>query len=65
MSAGLVMCSACHREVHQRMFTHEWYHCEDGTPRCKGATSVYATREQIVGRACFADDPDPPHRSAS
>lgn len=62
MSAGLVVCSKCRREVHQdgprdqAAGSRSWRHCEDKTARCDGATSEHATPEQVQGVACFADD---------
>jgi hypothetical protein len=41
MSYGTVYCSKCGVEVWQKAFTHEWLHVDD-TPRCEGASSVYA-----------------------
>lgn len=57
MSSGIVVCSACKREVHQNgaivhgsrcecprssgWCTTGWTHCEDKTPRCAGATSDF------------------------
>lgn len=69
MSAGLVICSVCRREVHQdgppetvpmgdgRTYQlGTWCHCEDRSPRCGGAQSIYPTsRAQIVGRYCGCD----------
>jgi hypothetical protein len=74
MSSGLVICSVCRREVHQdgptpaptppdRYPSTGWTHCEDGTPRCDGATSTYPTsRAEIVGRFCACDGPAPGDR---
>jgi hypothetical protein len=61
MSTGIVVCSACQREVHQdgpkdARGTTTWTHCEDGTPRCAGATSDYPdSRAAIKGRWCGRD----------
>lgn len=63
MSTGLVICSACRREVHQdggRPAPDQpagWRHCEDQSPRCEGATSRYPENAgEIVGLYCGADD---------
>lgn len=67
MSAGLVVCSACRREVHQNgpykypekppgFRESTWQHCEDQTPICIGASAPYADRHEVKGKACFADD---------
>lgn len=57
MSTGLVVCSICHREIHQDGPDHSWRHCEDKTPRCEGASIEYPkTRGEIVGSWCGADD---------
>ena len=60
MSTGLVICSRCKREVHQiAPGTNGWIHCEDKTPRCKDASSIYPkSRAEIVGRYCGSDDID-------
>jgi hypothetical protein len=58
MSWGIVICSKCHREVHRDLHSHAWYHCEDKTPRCKGASSIYPrSRRDIKGRDCWRDEP--------
>jgi len=62
MSTGLVICSNCHRVVHQT--DDGWFHCgvaaHDVTPRCEGAHAVYpARREDISGRVCESDGPAP------
>lgn len=76
MSSGLVVCSACKREVHQKRIdklpppgterTGEkelvWYHCEGETIICEHATAVApASLADVVGNYCGADD----HRLAS
>jgi hypothetical protein len=61
MSHGLVVCSLCNREVHQdgpRSVQNGWRHCDDGSPRCPGASSAYARREDVSGKACFRDAVD-------
>ncbi len=73
MGSGLVVCSACKREVHQNgPLQHTdgcrcksnntgfcragWTHCEDKTPLCAGAESVYPKgRGFIRGRYCGID----------
>ena len=64
MSCGIVVCSKCRREVHQNgaktinEYGHErtgWTHCEDGSPRCEGASSDYASTDKIVGKWCGMD----------
>ena len=58
MSYGLVVCSKCSREVHQDWPHQGWRHCEDKTPRCDGASSIYPrSRADIVGRFCGRDEP--------
>lgn len=60
MSTGFVVCMACKREVHQTGSHHTWLHCEDGTPRCEGAVSIYPTAWwDIKGTYCEADGPAP------
>jgi len=70
MSSGLVICSVCKREVHQdgpasthttitgAPYTlHGWQHCEDKTPRCDGASSIWPMdRFEIVGKFCGRDE---------
>lgn len=68
MSYGLVICSSCRREVHQdgpnhptgptgRQLAKTWTHCEDKSPRCDGAVSVYPKQAQeIVGPVCCRDE---------
>ena len=57
MSYGLVICSACKREVHQDGENQTWRHCEDKTPRCEGAVSSYPTeKSEIIGDFCGKDD---------
>ncbi len=61
MSYGIVICSICFREVHQigpqNSIEKGWRHCEDKTPRCKGAQSVYPKdKSQIKGKWCGMDD---------
>lgn len=62
MSTGLVICSTCKREVHQG--AGFWYHCEDRSPRCELASSVYPkSLDEIVGKYCGMDGSigaDPP-----
>jgi hypothetical protein len=64
MSSGVVVCSACRREVHQDGppawpspgAALTWRHCEDKTPRCAGAHSAFpASPADIVGRWCGMD----------
>lgn len=55
MSYGIVICSQCDREVHQEVTG--WKHCEDGSPRCKGAVSAYPmSTDEILGKWCGKDD---------
>jgi len=60
MSYGLAICANCHKEVHQTgdsTIEKGWIHCEDNTPRCADAGSIYAEdKTQIVGNWCGADD---------
>ena len=57
MSFGLVICSTCKREVHQDGENHTWRHCEDKSPRCEGADSVYPSdKSGIAGKFCGMDD---------
>ena len=62
MSTGLVICSECKREVHQdgpHLLDEPdtWRHCEDKSPRCKGADSTYPQdRSEIVGKFCGMDE---------
>jgi len=61
MSSGIVVCSKCKREVHQggvsEMLPFGWYHCEDKTARCDGATSIYpASKSDIKGDWCGIDE---------
>jgi hypothetical protein len=69
MSSGLVMCSACHREVHQDGLRDAqgrgtWRHCSrfhGWTPICEGAHAMYPeTRLAISGLYCQADGLAPP-----
>lgn len=57
MSTGLVICDVCKREVHQDGPVvggkAVWVHCETGTPACQSI--VYATPEQLRGKACYRD----------
>lgn len=62
MSTGLVICDICHREVHQdgpvdANGRATWRHCNDKTPAsdCVKAQVRYGSREEVVGKACFAD----------
>jgi len=66
MSSGLVICSACGREVHQtgpREIRNGWRHCRysgEQTPICAGASADYPRRnEDVKGWACQADGPLP------
>ena len=63
MSTGMVICSVCKREVHQdgpSNISRGWQHCEDGSPRCEGASSDYPRRASDVrGAYCCADGPLP------
>lgn len=55
MSYGLVICSKCGREVHQDR-VRGWFHCEDNTPRCDGASAAYpGSPGEIVGKCCGRD----------
>jgi hypothetical protein len=73
MSYGLVICSACKREVHQsgdRNIQRGWQHCEDKTPLCSEATTAYPrAKDEIAGAYCGMDDLDhvfvQPRRSVS
>ena len=58
MSYGMVICSKCKREVHQDGPGQSWTHCEDKTPRCEGAQSIYPSkdRSELVGKWCAKDD---------
>lgn len=65
MSYGLVICSECKREVHQKRRPYpvddskpfEWFHCEDQTPRCKGASGSFPrSKDEIAGKFCGRDD---------
>lgn len=59
MSYGLVICSECKREVHQDGPNNTWRHCEDKTPRCLNAMSVYPeSTASIKGKFCGCDDFD-------
>lgn len=50
------MCSKCQREVHQSGPSNGWEHCEDQTPRCEGAASVYPSSPgEIKGKWCGVD----------
>lgn len=58
MSSGLVICSTCKREIHQKreLGSMVWRHCDDGSERCDGAWSEYpASRAEIVGKYCGRD----------
>ena len=63
MSSGLVICSKCKREVHQRGWMplpdgrrSIWHHCEDSTDMCDGADAVYPkSTAEIQGDWCGAD----------
>lgn len=61
MSAGIVVCSACRREVHQDGPLVDgrsgWSHCEDKSPICDDAGAVYPDAgEQPRGHWCGRDD---------
>lgn len=68
MSTGFVICSVCHREVHQtgdRAIRNGWIHCEDGAAICEDAHAQYpATRADIKGAFCGCDGPPPVDLSA-
>jgi hypothetical protein len=56
MSQGIVVCSTCKHEVHQDGPAAAWQHCDDGSPRCDGAQSVYpASTGEIEGKWCGRD----------
>lgn len=56
MSYGIVICSVCHREVHQDGLCQSWTHCEDKSPRCEGANSIYpSSPADIKGEWCGKD----------
>ena len=59
MSYGIVMCSICHREVHQdgpRDNGNGWRHCEDRSIICTGGQASYPESvEQIKGKWCGRD----------
>lgn len=56
MSYGVVMCDKCYREVHQDGPDHSWTHCEDKTPKCAEASTVYRDDfTPAVGKFCFRD----------
>ncbi len=64
MSTGLVICSVCHKEVHQDGLRDssgktEWRHCSrfhGWTPICANAHAIYPRhRAEIVGMFCQAD----------
>ena len=55
MSTGIIICSICHRELHQQS-DRSWYHCEDATPECKPGQHEYAGKlSRIKGKWCGAD----------
>jgi hypothetical protein len=63
VSYGLVICNQCKREVHQDGSPtlpngpNTWRHCEDKTPRCVGAVSIYpSARADIAGKWCGRDE---------
>ena len=61
MSYGIVICSICKREVHQKRNTEtdrlSWFHCEDTTDICSTAQTVYpSSTEEIRGAYCGMDD---------
>lgn len=62
MSWGTVICSICHREVHQTgpldqlTKRHGWQHCEDKSAMCDGAQAVYPKSvSEVQGKWCGAD----------
>lgn len=58
MSYGLVICSICKHEVHQRG-DRSWWHCDTVTPMCNGAQAIFPERRtDIKGAWCGADDFD-------
>jgi hypothetical protein len=69
MSTGIVICSTCHREVHQdgdRDLRNGWLHCENGLPICIGASAVYPDSVgDIAGRWCGRDAATPTGSSES
>lgn len=70
MSTGLVICSACKREVHQdgpaetvplpdgKSYQRStWRHCEDKSPLCEGASREFPQAvDEIRGKFCAGDD---------
>lgn len=62
MSTGIVMCSVCHRELHQDgpvvNGRTTWTHCEDKSPICDGAAVQYVIGSGVetVGRFCGRDE---------
>ena len=60
MGTGLIVCSACNREMHQdgdRETENGWRHCEDKSPRCPRAQGRYPlSKDEIVGSFCGMDD---------
>lgn len=59
MSTGLLKCSVCNRAVNQadEMQRKYWFHFEDKTKICAGATAVYANPDgsDIKGKFSMAD----------
>ena len=54
MNYGIVICSKCNREVHQHWTSDDiavtfdgWYHCEDKSSLCQGATMIYLGGENL------------------
>ena len=63
MSTGMVVCSICHCECHQRgdkSVQRGWVHCDDRTALCHGATVVYPRdASEVRGKYCACDGPLP------
>ena len=55
MSTGMLICELCYREVHQDGPNHTWTHCEDQSPRCEGAGSVWPFMGHVKGKWCGRD----------
>ena len=59
MSYGMVICSACKREVHQAG-DKSWFHCDDKTARCQTAVSIFPNdASEIIGKYCGSDEMKP------
>lgn len=60
MSTGMVICSACKRELHQdgdKAIQNGWIHCPDKTAMCIGAHAEYPkSPSDIKGPWCGRDD---------